>query len=304
MNTLEILLKKPVQIDHLQIKSAVEQNIIIDMLRLDKVHPFISGNKLFKLYYFIIDAMGSPGKKIITFGGAYSNHLAATAAACKENNIECIGIVNGTKPKILSDILMFCQNLGMHLEFASRDSYQKQMADILSNKHSHDPGHTIIPEGGFSDQGVEGAALIACHYEQYNYSHICCATGSGTTLAGLAKKSPGQQKVLGFSAVKNLDDLDAKMKCLVYPPGPGSYEIIAGYHFGGFAKKTRALIEFMNGFYNDQRIPLDFVYTAKMMYGILDMLQKNYFPGHSRILCIHTGGLLGNLSLNPGTLDF
>lgn len=301
----EDIINKQVNIDHIRFEAAKEKNISLAMLRLDLIHPLVPGNKLFKLYYFILEALQSPLKKILTFGGAYSNHLAATAAACKENNLQCIGIVNGTKPEKLSHTLLFCQQMGMQLEFLSREAYKKQNeAAVIESNNNTGTGLIVIPEGGFSTKGVNGASNISNYYKHLDYTHICCATGSGTTLAGLIKGSlPGQQ-IMGFSVVKNRDDFELKMKSFNDPSTMQNYALVQDYHFGGYAKKTPVLIDFMNQFFNDHRIPLDFVYTAKMMFGVNDLLEKNYFPEHSKILCIHTGGLQGNLSLTPGTLSF
>lgn len=302
---LEDIMNNKVDIDQIRIESAREKNISVEMLRLDLIHPLVPGNKLFKLYYFIVEALQSPHKKILTFGGAYSNHLAATAAVCKENNLQCTGIVNGTKPPKLSHTLLFCQQMGMQLEFISREAYKKrnEPADMESNDFA-ETGLIVIPEGGFSRKGVDGASLISNYYKHLDYTHICCATGSGATLAGLIRASRHGQQIMGFSVVKNRDDFDLKMKAFNDPLKLQNYALVQDYNFGGFAKKTPALIDYMNQFYNDHCIPLDFVYTAKMMFGVNDLLEKNYFPEHAKILCIHTGGLQGNLSLPPGTLSF
>lgn len=302
---LEDIINKQVNIDQIRIESAREKNISVEMLRLDQIHPLVPGNKLFKLYYFILEALQSPLKKILTFGGAYSNHLAATAAVCKENNLQCIGIVNGTKPPKLSHTLLFCLQMGMELEFINRDAYKKRNETaVMDSIDNAGTGVIVIPEGGFSRKGVDGASIITNHYKHLDYTHICCASGSGTTLAGLIKESSHGQQIMGFSVVKNRDDFELKMQAFNDPLKKQNYALVQDYHFGGFAKKTPALIDFMNQFLNDHCIPLDFVYTAKMMFGINDLIEKNYFPEHAKILCIHTGGLQGNLSLPPGTLSF
>ncbi len=305
MSGLADILNRRITIDKIENEFTKEKNISVSMLRLDLIHPVISGNKLFKLYYFFSDAIKSPHKKIITFGGAYSNHLAATAAACKENNLSCIGIVNGSKQEKLSHTLLFCTQMGMQLEFITRNQYSKKNEiPFIKNIKEKCSEYILIPEGGFSTNGVNGAALISNYYKQYNFTHICCATGSGTTLAGLIKSSDPGQQIVGFSAVKNMPDFEMKMKCFTGSDAHKNYELLQAYHFGGFAKKTPTLIDFMNKFFKDHNIPLDFVYTGKMMFGVNDLIRNNYFCEHSKILCIHTGGLQGNLSLLPGTLNF
>ena len=299
------IINKEVTIDKIENEFTKEKNVSVSMLRLDLLHPVISGNKLFKLYYFLIDAIKSQNKKIITFGGAYSNHLAATAAACKENNLSCIGIVNGSKPEKLSHTLLFCRQMGMQLEFITREQYSKKNeTPFIENIKQRYSGCILIPEGGYSRKGIDGAALISNYYKPYDFTHICCATGSGTTLAGLIGSSDPQQKIVGISVVKNMRDIEMKMECFNRSHTIKNYVLLQDYHFGGFAKKTPVLIDFMNNFFNDHRIPLDFVYTGKMMFGVNDLIRNNYFSEHSKVLCIHTGGLQGNLSLPPRTLNF
>jgi 1-aminocyclopropane-1-carboxylate deaminase/D-cysteine desulfhydrase-like pyridoxal-dependent ACC family enzyme len=300
MSTVATLINKGVEINRINIDEATEKNISVSVLRLDQVHPLVPGNKLFKLYYFLLRALQSPSKNIITFGGAYSNHLAATAAACHENNLSCKGIVNGLEPPKLSHTLEFCRQMGMELEFVDRSRYRKLNDE--ASEHNLDIDDIIIPEGGFSNEGVNGAALISNYYKHQNFTHICTAVGSGTTLIGLVKGSDPSQQVMGYSAAKDTD-LEKKLRSLK-PVSNTNFHIIHDFHFGGFAKKNSMLIDFMNKFFELYKIPLDFVYTGKMMFGVMSMINKNYFPEHSKILCIHTGGLQGNLSLPTSTLNF
>ncbi|MEO8762689.1 MAG: pyridoxal-phosphate dependent enzyme [Ginsengibacter sp.] len=281
-----------------------KHNATVSLLRLDKIHPVVSGNKIFKLHYFLEEALHSVHKQVVTFGGAYSNHLAATAFACKMNGLRSVGIVRGEEPEPLSHTLLFCLENGMELEFISRSSYKKiddtEFLSSLLNKYG---GHTLVPEGGFSQRGVEGAKLIAGYFNPGKFTHICCAVGTATTFAGLIMGSECEAELTGFSVLKNMDDIDSRLKILNVG-FEKKYYWNGSYHFGGYAKKTTELINFMNNFYNHTKIPLDFVYTGKMMFGVYDLINKNYFPGGSDILCIHTGGLQGNRSLSPGTLIF
>jgi 1-aminocyclopropane-1-carboxylate deaminase len=243
-------------------------------------------------------------KQIITFGGAYSNHLAATAFACNVNGLKSIGIVRGEKPAELSHTLLFCVQNGMQLEFISRTIYQEinneEFRNALTKKYGD---HTLIPEGGYSQKGASGAKLITDHFNSKNYTHVCCAIGTATTFAGLIMGCECEAKLTGFSALKSLNDIDARLKELKVE-AKKKYSYNGDYHFGGYAKKTTGLIDFMNTFYKDTKIPLDFVYTGKMMFGVYDLVNKNYFSPGSNILCIHTGGLQGNNSLPPGMLSF
>ncbi len=277
-----------------------KKNITVSLLRLDRIHPAISGNKMFKLYYFLKNAI-SLNKKILTYGGAWSNHLAATAAVCKELKLDCIGIVRGDKPAKLSHTLLFCMQQGMQLQFISRSEYAKRE---VSNYQKNAEEYIIIPEGGYSPEGVAGAAIISQYLKNKNFTHVCCSVGTATTLAGLVSAKNVDVEVIGFSALKNLTDVEKRMQFLLQNKLKNSYNLRSDYHFGGYAKKNDELIFFMNGFYKKHSIPLDFVYTGKMMFGVNDLLQKNYFPSTSNIVCIHTGGLQGNSSLPAGILSF
>ncbi len=281
----------------------LEKNITLSLLRLDMIHPVISGNKIFKLYYFLQKAIAL-NIKIITFGGVYSNHLAATAAACKHYGLQCVGIVRGEKPPALSPPLLYCSQQDMHLEFISRSAYKQKEENIFhQNLRLKYGDHLLIPEGGFGEEGVRGAAEIYRYITNKFYTHVCCSVGTATTLAGLLQAAEPSQQIVGFNALKELN-FEERLTRLLKNPLPGNYCLIKKYHFGGYAKKSSDLVAFMNTFYEDHCIPLDFVYTGKMMYGVIDMLKQNYFPEKSRIICIHTGGLQGNSSLIPGVLRY
>jgi 1-aminocyclopropane-1-carboxylate deaminase/D-cysteine desulfhydrase-like pyridoxal-dependent ACC family enzyme len=281
-----------------------KHGVTVSMLRLDNIHPVVSGNKIFKLHYFLDEALNSNHKQIITFGGAYSNHLAATAFACNGNGLKSIGIVRGEIPPVLSHTLLFCIQNGMQLEFIGRSSYQKinneEFRKTLTNKYGD---HTLIPEGGFSENGAKGARLIMDYFNAKNFTHICCAIGTATTFGGLIMGCDGEANLTGFSVLKNLYDIAGRLQQLQVGVAK-KYSFNTDYHFGGYAKKTAELITFMNTFYQDNKIPLDFVYTGKMMFGVYDLINRDYFPSGSNILCIHTGGLQGNESLPGGMLIF
>lgn len=282
-----------------------QKKIQLQVLRLDEVHPIISGNKIFKLHYFIEGLHKNSGNTIITFGGAYSNHLVATAYACKLAGIACAGIVRGEAPVQLSHSLQHCIEYGMQLQFVSREVYQQKENDafIVQLQQQYNNA-VIIPEGGYGIAGAKGAAMIMDHVAD-NSTHICCATGTATTAAGLLLRAKPQQQVIVFPVLKGLNDIDQR---LFYLTGKSfnkqQLHIRDDYHFGGYAKKTGDLIQFMNTLYYEQQLPTDFVYTGKMMYGVMDLVQKDFFKPGSKITCIHTGGLQGNLSLPVGTLTF
>ena len=271
-------------------------------MRLDEIHPIVSGNKIFKLHHFLDKVKG---KTVVTFGGAYSNHLVATAFACKQKGNDCVGIVRGEKPKQLSHTLQHCIEYGMHLRFISRDEYNKKETEAFIAELQNTYGDcSIIPEGGYSREGALGASLIAGYIDD-DVTHICCAVGTATTAAGLLLNKKLHQKTIAFPVLKGMDDIEQRIEFLTgIKFDSQQLDIENNYHFGGYAKKTNNLISFMNDLYNEHQLPTDFVYTGKMMYGVMDLIEKNFFLSGSKICCVHTGGLQGNLSLQKNTLTF
>ncbi len=290
--------------DWLPVDSVQEKNVSLFVLRLDKIHPVISGNKLFKLHFFLNNIQNNAAKTIITFGGPFSNHLVATAYACKIKNLSCIGIVRGEKPPQLSPTLKHCMEYGMQLHFISRNEYARKDYPVLLKQLSIQyPDCLIIPEGGYDPSGAKGAAQIM-NLIHHSTTHICCATGTSTTLAGLLSNIKPHQQIIGIPVLKGQTDIEQRIAFLIGGINPIQLHLNHQYHFGGYAKKNAELINFMNSLYDQYQLPTDFVYTAKMMYGIIDMIKNNFFPEGSKIVCIHTGGLQGNLSLQKGTLTF
>jgi len=282
----------------------VVKQIRVSVLRLDKIHQVVSGNKLFKLHYFLQDVSETTHKTITTFGGPYSNHLAATAFACKALQLKSIGIVRGEKPDMLSPTLLHCIEDGMQLKFVPRQQYDlKETLPFLHSIQQEFGPCTIIPEGGYNPTGAKGASLILDLIKPNTYSHICTATGTATTLAGLLMAAMPGQKIVSIPVLKGMEDIRER---IVFLTGNKKHEnnlqIFNEYHFGGYAKKNELLIQFMNRCFMQYKLPLDFVYTAKMMFGIFDSIKKDQFNKGSDILCLHTGGLQGNKSLTLGTL--
>ncbi|MBL0183543.1 MAG: pyridoxal-phosphate dependent enzyme [Chitinophagaceae bacterium] len=282
-----------------------QKQVAVSVLRLDKIHPVVSGNKLFKLHYFLQEALLSSHKTILTFGGAWSNHLAATAYACSFLGLKSIGIVRGEEPAELSHTLQQCLNDGMQLKFISRQQYaQNDNAEFIQSLKNEFGEWILVPEGGYHPLGAKGAALIM-ELTSKNYSHICTAMGTATTLAGLLMAAEPFQKIIGIPVLKGMTDMEQRLQYLTgYKTLPGNFELLDDYHFGGYAKKTGELIQFMNQCWQQYQLPLDFVYTAKMFYAVTDQVKKDHFPKGSNILCLHTGGLQGNRSLPANTLNF
>jgi 1-aminocyclopropane-1-carboxylate deaminase len=261
------------------------------------LHQFISGNKLRKLKYNLQLIKEKNIQTIITFGGAFSNHIAATAFAGFENNIKTVGIIRGEELKSSykkNPTLSFAERHGMTFEFISRPNYQKRtdplFLETIQNKY---PNSFILPEGGSNLLAIKGCEEILADDDQ-EFDYFCCAIGTSITIQGIIKSSFKHQKTIGFPALKgvNFDEI-LNENC-----SNKNFEICNDYHFGGYAKVTDQLIDFINGFKHQYQIPLDPVYTAKMMFGILDKIKNNYFAPNSKILAIHTGGLQGIAGMN------
>ena len=281
-----------------RIHSFNKHDIGIEVLRLDKIDPVISGNKWFKLRYYIHQAKVNNKKGILTFGGAWSNHIVATAAACQQHGLQSIGIIRGEKSLYLSNTLKKAEDFEMQLVFIPRSSYQKK--EIPSDLNISE--YAIVAEGGYGQLGAKGAATIlnCCNK---SYTHYCCAIGTGTMMAGIINGVSGNQQVIGVSVLKNNFSLAAQVQSLL-ESDHNNWSILHEYSFNGYAKHTPELLQFMNAFYRQTGVPTDFVYTGKLFYAVTDLLEKNYFPPGSKILVIHSGGLQGNDSLKEGTLLF
>lgn len=282
----------------------VQQQISVAVLRLDKLHPVVSGNKLFKLHYFLEEALRSDHKTVLTFGGAYSNHMVATAFAGKQCRLKTIGIIRGEKPQLLSATLQECINYEMHLKFISREEYALKDDDAFTHSLQKEFGEYLsVPEGGYHPKGAKGASLIMDLVKDGHYSHIVTAMGTATTLAGLLLAAEAHQTIMGINVLKGMNDMEERIGYLAGSMGSvKQLEVCNDYHFGGYAKKTDDLILFMNRCWQQFQLPLDFVYTAKMLYAVFDLAKNNYFPKGSSVICLHTGGLQGNRSLPVDTL--
>ena len=271
------------------------KKVELDVLRLDKIHPVISGNKWFKLKYHFDNFNAGNYKGVLTFGGAWSNHIVATACACYLKKINCVGIIRGEKPSLLSATLTEAKRHGMDVKFISREDYsQRHSREFLDSLKKEFPQHYIIEEGGAGIEGEKGTAEILQYMDGKNYSHIACAVGTGTMFNGLKRAASPDQQVLGVVVLKGWKD-DKETN-------PGNF--IYDYHFGGYAKYNAALINFMNDLFRSTGIPTDFVYTGKLAYALFDTVKKDIFPPLSKILMIHSGGLQGNASLQKGSLIF
>lgn len=268
----------------------------LDVLRLDLVHPVVSGNKWYKLRLNIMYAQDHGFKAIVTFGGGYSNHLIATAYTAKKAGLHSIGIVRGKYP-VLTPTLQQCADEGMQLIFVTKEDYEQQdNPEYVKQLAAHFDEIYIIPEGGANEWGRKGAALISKFIKPDAYTHIAVSVGTGTTLTGIRNKTNPAQHILGFVPMKQGTYLTDHIAPHLEPNHSLNWHLTDDYHFGGFGKTTPELITFMNHFYHTNHIPLDIIYTGKMMYGIHHLIHANHYPATARILCLHTGGLQGNVS--------
>ena len=269
-----------------------KHSVVVDMLREDLNHPLIQGNKFRKLIYNIQEAKQLGHNTLLTFGGAYSNHIHATAAAGKAFGFHTVGIIRGEElqHKALNPTLKQASEFGMRFRFVSREIYrQKDSASFIANLKAEFPDAFILPEGGTNEAAVKGCAEILDERTTM-YDYICVPVGTAGTISGLIRASRAHQTVLGFPALKSADFLHDVIAS--FTPKT-NYKFINTYHFGGYARFSSELITFVNSFSEETGILLDPVYTAKMMYGLNDMIERNHFKAGSRILAVHTGGLQG-----------
>lgn len=278
--------------------------VTVAVLRLDELHPVVSGNKWFKLKFYLEQAQRQRCTALATFGGAYSNHLVATAAAAQRCGLQSVGLVRGEAPPVLSHTLLEAQRCGMSLFFLSRTSYgQKRLPDEVSQAVANGKA-LLIPEGGYGPEGVQGAEDILRQHNTNEYTHIVTAVGTGTTLAGLVAATAPHQQVIGIPVLKNAGSLRTEINRLLPVEKQDAFVLQHDYHYGGYAKTSAALFDFMNLLYRQTGVPTDFVYTGKAFFAALDLANKNFFPAESKVLLLHTGGLQGNRSLKKGTLIF
>jgi 1-aminocyclopropane-1-carboxylate deaminase len=271
--------------------------ISLEIKREDLLHPFISGNKFRKLKYNLLQAKAENQQTLLTFGGAYSNHIASVAYAGKEQSFKTIGIIRGDElgDKIADNpTLKFAQECGMQFEFVTREAYRhKTEPDFVANLKDKFGSFYLVPEGGTNEYAVKGCEEILTN-EDASFDFICCAVGTGGTISGIINSALPHQKVLGFPALKG-DFLKDEIRKFATNK---NWELLTDYHFGGYGKVTEELIQFINQFYKQTQVPLDPIYTGKTVFGVIDLIQKNYFPDNSKILLIHTGGLQGIQGMN------
>lgn len=275
----------------------LNSNHLLSVKREDLIHPYISGNKFRKLKYNVAKAQEEGKDTLLTFGGAFSNHIAAVAAVGSEFGFKTIGVIRGEElvDKVNGNpTLKFAQSCGMQFKFVTREAFRTKISEeFLQDLEREFGDFYLIPEGGTNALAIKGCEEILTTHD-LDYDFICCSVGTGGTLSGIINASKLHQKILGFPALKG-DFLQEEISKFAKK---SNWQLITAYHFGGYAKINPELISFINQFKNDYNIPLDPIYTGKLMFGVMDLLKKGFFPEKSKILVIHTGGLQGISGMN------
>ncbi len=296
---------------HINLKAAVLERIKLPGInnsvrfyikREDKFHTAISGNKWRKLKYNLIEAKQQNKDTLLTFGGAYSNHIYATASAGRIFGFKTIGIIRGEEHLPLNPTLTFAKENGMEIHYVSRKEYRRRYdADFIESIYNKFGNIYLVPEGGTNLLAIKGAAEIVSDID-IDFDYICSACGTGGTLAGIISGLNGEKNAIGFPVLKGAGFLNRNIYNLVKEfTGKtfGNWKLELDYHFGGYAKINRELIDFINEFEKLNGIPLDPVYTGKMMYGIYDLAKNNRFENGATVIAVHTGGLQGIEGMKP-----
>ena len=303
----------PPPVQKINSEIASDADVDLYVLRLDLMHPLVNGNKWFKLKYNLLEAKEKNFTTLLTFGGAYSNHIYATAAAGNLFGFRTIGVIRGEERLPLNPTLSFAVQQGMQLVYLNREMYRQRNTSALHEYLQQRFGEVfIIPEGGSNLNGVRGCteivndAMPTAGYA-YAFDHICVACGTATTLAGIALSLHEGQRAIAFPVLKNGEFMAEEMESLLTNylasdlpspvDSPASWELVCDYHFGGYAKVNDDLLLFSQQFTQEHGVPLDYVYTAKMFYGVMDLLQQGFFCKGDSLLLVHTGGLQGNVGI-------
>lgn len=273
----------------------IHADVQLAVKREDLLHPFVSGNKFRKLKYNVEVAINQRKKTLVTFGGAFSNHIAAVAFVGQNIGLQTIGFIRGEELEEVSNpTLDFARQCGMKLYFISREFYQNKDFEFLEQHYQLNSSSLYwIPEGGTNSLAVKGCEEILNHETQL-FDYVCSSVGTAGTVSGLINSAFSNQKVLGFPALKG----SFLQKDIRKFAKNSQWELMEAYHFGGYGKINTNLVAFINDFFQTHQIPLDPIYTGKMFFGVMDLIKNGYFPKKSKILLIHTGGLQGIGGMN------
>lgn len=297
MQDIQSLFKKSsTPLQKIEDELLIKNRISLYVKREDLNDPELSGNKLHKLKYNLLKAREENHNTLLTFGGAYSNHIYAVAAAGKRFGFNTIGIIRGEEHLPLNPTLKFAKNCGMKIVYMNRSTYRNKTTDQVITQLKEKFGRFyLIPEGGTNELALKGCAEIINSLD-IHFDTICTACGTGGTIAGLISGLKKGQKAIGFAVLKSAEFLNKDIKKLLGLYNMNclnNWEIKMNYHFGGYAKFTPELINFMNKFESNANIKVEPVYTAKMFFGIYDMINNHHLPEGSTIIALHTGGLQG-----------
>ncbi len=274
----------------------------LDLLRLDLIHPIVSGNKFYKLRYYIELAITKGVSTVASFGGPFSNHIVALAYTAKEAGLKSVGYIRTNEDEPITPSLKEAKAYGMELVFLGRTDFQSKKASILESSETNTDCF-FIDEGGYGTIGAKGAATILTEQDTAHYDAIICAVGTGTMFAGIINASDPHQKIIGIPVLKNEGSIDSEINLLLVDKNR-PYTLLHQFHQGGYAKTNPMMLDFMNRLWDTEKIPTDIVYTSKLLFGVEQLIQANYFEKDISILVIHSGGLQGNRSLPEGTLKF
>ncbi|MDI9358501.1 MAG: pyridoxal-phosphate dependent enzyme [Phycisphaerales bacterium] len=273
--------------------TALCNNIATTVLRLDKIHAHIGGNKFLKLLGYEKEIKEKKCNRVVSTGGYYSNHLYALSYWGWQNKIQTVAILKGMRPDSLSPTLQDCEEKGMGLIFID----QKQYKELNHYQETFmQAGDYWINSGGYGVLGTVGVQALMEHInQQFTFTHIICACGTGTTLAGLCLGAQAHQKIIGVSVLKGHESLENEIVALL--PYRIPFTILNNYHQGGYARYTKELLQFMSSFFDRTGIPSDFVYTGKLFFALADLYKQQYFTSRDKVLVIHSGGIQGNRGL-------
>jgi 1-aminocyclopropane-1-carboxylate deaminase len=290
---------KPVKIIEIANDITAAAGVRLLIRREDGNHPKVSGNKWWKLRYNLISATQLNKKTLLTFGGAYSNMIYATAAAAAEAGFDSIGIIRGEERVPLNHTLAFAKAAGMKLHFVSRDEYRKKKEpEFIASLKEKFGDFYLLPEGGTNDLAVKGCIDLGTKIAQEtDFDYLCLPVGTGGTITGIISSLGGAKKIVGFSSLRAGSFLTGEIQSLLHQcalPDPGNWSVETRFDFGGYGKTSAALDHFIAEQKLLNGLPLDRVYTAKMVWGIFQMIGEGYFKRGSTVLVLHTGGLQGN----------
>lgn len=288
----------PTPIQEIEHPALLESSIRLFVKREDLNHPFVTGNKWWKLRYNLREAQQQRHETLLTFGGAYSNHIYAVAAAAKELGLKSIGVIRGEEHLPLNARLKSAVSNGMTLHYVTRLAYRNKNNDtFLTELNEQFDRFYLIPEGGSNERGVKGVEELG-KLLPWDFDYLCCPVGTGASMAGLIRASMEKSILLGFVVMKGGESWKEEVN--KYSPVYGNWDLQYEYHFGGYAKSNSILNRFINDFQESYGIALDPVYSAKMFFGIFDLVRKKFFKKNSRIMAIHTGGIIPGDRFQPG----